>query len=200
MTLRVVVALGAALLVAGCSSPLTTREKGALAGGAIGAGTGAIVGSQVGHAGTGALIGAGVGAVTGAVIGDAIQGAEQKQAAQAPPPPPAVAAAPPPPVVATPPPVVVAPPPPVVVSGPPRLFWVPEWGVYVLEGYDIVHYNGAYYYFHGGRWWVSQSYTGPWVVVTSVPPALVKLPPGRFHAYVKGRGFCPPGQAKKGNC
>ncbi len=45
MTLRVVVALGAALLVAGCSSPLTTREKGALAGGAIGAGTGAIVGS-----------------------------------------------------------------------------------------------------------------------------------------------------------
>lgn len=197
MILRVLVTIATVLTTAACSSPLTTREKGALAGGAIGAGTGAIIGSQVGHTGTGALIGAGVGAVSGAVIGDAIQGAEQKRAAQAPPPPPAVAAAPP---AAVPPPVVVAPPPPVVVSGPPRLVWVPEWGLYVMEGHDIVHYNGAYYYFHGGRWWVSQSYAGPWVVVTTVPPAIAKLPPGHFHAHVKGRGFCPPGHAKKGNC
>jgi hypothetical protein len=182
----------AALVAMGCSGPLTTREKGALAGGAIGAGSGAIIGSQVGHAGTGALIGAGIGAVSGAVIGDAIQGAEQKQAAQAAPPP---ASAPPAQHVA------VAAPPAIVAPSPPRLFWVPEWNMYVVEGHDIVQYNGAYYYLHGGRWWVSRSYAGPWAVVTSVPPAVAKLPPGQFHAHVpKGAKFCPPGQAKKGRC
>jgi len=94
-----------ALLVAtsGCSGPLTTREKGALAGGAIGAGAGAAIGSTSGHTGTGALVGAGVGAISGALIGDAIQGAEQHRAAQSPPPPPPhVVVAPPPPVVAAP--------------------------------------------------------------------------------------------------
>jgi hypothetical protein len=193
MIQRVVIAIGAVCFAAACSSPLTTREKGALAGGAIGAGTGALIGSQVGHTGAGALIGAGVGAVSGAVIGDAIQGAEQKKAAAAPPAPAA------PPVAVAAPPAVVAPP-PVVVSGPPRLLWVPEWGVYVMEGHDIVHYNGAYYYFYDGRWWVSQSYAGPWAIITTVPPVIAKLPPGHLQAHVKGRGFCPPGQAAKGRC
>lgn len=100
---RIVMVLGLAVAVAGCASPLTTREKGALAGGAIGAGSGALIGSASGgKAGTGALIGAGVGALSGALIGDAIQGAEQKQATATAPPPPS---APPPPA-----PVVVVPP------------------------------------------------------------------------------------------
>ena len=42
------------VVAAGCSSPLTTREKGGLIGGAAGAGTGAIIGSTVGHAAVGA--------------------------------------------------------------------------------------------------------------------------------------------------
>lgn len=183
-----VAALGVAL--AACSTPLTTREKGALAGGAIGAGAGAIVGSQVGHTGTGALIGAGVGAVSGAVIGDAIQRAEQREAAAspptAPPPPPPVAVAPPPP----PPPPVAAVPPPVVVQAP-TYIWVPQWGVYVLEGHDIVYDGRAYYYFYGGQWYIAQTYTGPWAPVTP-PPAFAKLPRGHFHKHL------PPGLAKKG--
>ncbi len=42
-------ALVAAMLAVGCSGqPLSTREKSVLAGGAIGAGTGAIIGAAVG--------------------------------------------------------------------------------------------------------------------------------------------------------
>ena len=185
---RIIVVVGLALAVVGCSTPLTTREKGALAGGAIGAGAGAAIGSQTGHAGTGALIGAGLGAVSGALIGDAIQGAEQKQAAQVPPSPP-----PPPAVVMTPlpPQVAIAVPPPVVAPAP-RLIWVPAWGVYVLEGHDIVYYQGVYYYYYGSQWYVAQSHAGPWAIVGTPPPTLAKLPPGQFHKHY------PPALLKKG--
>jgi hypothetical protein len=62
-------ALAAALLLAGCSSqPLSTREKGTIAGGAIGLGTGALVGAAVGAPGAGAAIGGVVGAGTGYAI------------------------------------------------------------------------------------------------------------------------------------
>jgi hypothetical protein len=66
----------------GCSS-MNNTESGALGGGAIGAGTGALLGSMTGHAGAGAAIGAGVGAVTGGLIGHSEDRAEarQKQAA-----------------------------------------------------------------------------------------------------------------------
>lgn len=74
--------LAAALFLAGCASDLTTREKGTLGGAALGAGTGAIIGSATGHSGTGALIGAGLGALTGAIVGDALQAREQPQPSQ----------------------------------------------------------------------------------------------------------------------
>jgi hypothetical protein len=64
--------------------------------------------------------------------------------------------------------------------------------MYVLEGYDIVYYDEAYYYYYGGRWYVSQSYVGPWAVVASAPRAFAKLPPGQFNRSL------PPGLAKKG--
>ncbi|MBI2457804.1 MAG: glycine zipper 2TM domain-containing protein [candidate division NC10 bacterium] len=178
---QIVIVLAVALAVAGCATPLTTREKGALTGGAIGAGAGAAIGSTTGHAGTGALIGAGVGAVSGALIGDAMQANEQRQAAPAPP-----AAAPP----AAPQVAIVAPPPVVVPS--PQLIWVPQWGVYVLEGHDIVYHGSQYYYLYGGRWYVSRAYTGPWAIVSAPPPMLAKLPPGQFHRQL------PPGLQKNG--
>jgi len=60
---------GTLLLTAvGCSEPLTTREKGALLGGAGGAGIGALAGG-----GKGAAIGGAAGALGGAVVGDQIQ-------------------------------------------------------------------------------------------------------------------------------
>ena|SRR5215469_9995522 len=61
-------------LIAGtCNAQgLTTTEEGVIGGAAVGAGTGAIVGAGVHHAGKGALIGAGIGAVTGGVVGHAV--------------------------------------------------------------------------------------------------------------------------------
>ncbi len=72
-----------ALLLAAVAVGCTTTQKGGLLGGGIGAGTGAIIGHQSGHAGEGALIGAGLGAVTGAIVGHEIDKSKQQ-----PPPPP----------------------------------------------------------------------------------------------------------------
>lgn len=70
-------------LLGGCAAPLTTREKGVLAGGALGAGAGAIIGNQVGHhSGKGALIGGALGALGGGLVGDQLEGQNQRQSAQ----------------------------------------------------------------------------------------------------------------------
>jgi outer membrane protein with glycine zipper len=78
--------LGAALLpavlVCGCSN-LNNTENGALAGGGIGAATGALIGQATGHTAGGALIGAGVGALTGGLVGNAVDNSEKKAAAAA---------------------------------------------------------------------------------------------------------------------
>jgi outer membrane protein OmpA-like peptidoglycan-associated protein len=66
----------------GCSRPLTTREKGAGIGALGGAAAGGIIGSAVGRPGTGAAVGGALGLGTGALIGDQLQGQEQRQAEQ----------------------------------------------------------------------------------------------------------------------
>src|ERR1700756_5090577 len=69
-----------ALALAGCSgAPLSTREKGTLLGGGVGAGTGAIIGAAVGHPGAGAAIGGALGAGPGYVVGNALQNNEIAQ-------------------------------------------------------------------------------------------------------------------------
>ncbi|MGH7966084.1 MAG: glycine zipper domain-containing protein [Candidatus Binatia bacterium] len=70
---------GALLLTAGCSEPLSTREKGTLIGGVGGAGAGALIGSAVGSPGAGAAIGGALGAGGGALVGDQLQGQERDQ-------------------------------------------------------------------------------------------------------------------------
>jgi outer membrane protein OmpA-like peptidoglycan-associated protein len=65
------------ILLAGCSQPLTTREKGALAGGGLGAATGAIIGAATGSPGAGAAIGGALGAVGGGLVGDQLQQREE---------------------------------------------------------------------------------------------------------------------------
>ena len=67
-------------LMAGCET--TPVQEGALVGGALGAGAGAIIGNQSHHAGQGALIGAGAGALTGAIVGDQVDRAHRKGVAE----------------------------------------------------------------------------------------------------------------------
>jgi len=58
------------LIMSGCNT--TPVQDGLIAGGAVGAGLGAIAGSTMGKTGEGALVGAAAGAITGALIGDHI--------------------------------------------------------------------------------------------------------------------------------
>ena len=82
---RILISGGAAFvllaMIAGSSraQSLTTTEEGVIGGAALGAGTGAIVGAGVHHAGKGALIGAGLGAVTGGVVGHELQNQQTVQ-------------------------------------------------------------------------------------------------------------------------
>lgn len=201
---RILMVLGLAILVAGCATPLTTREQGALAGGAIGAGAGAAIGSTTGHTGTGALIGAGVGALSGALIGDAMQANEQRQAAAPPAVPPA--AAPPPPAS-----VVVAPPPPqnltvgINIGSPPQFAVVPGTPVYYAPSvpYNYFFYGGQYYLFHNEVWFSAAYYNGPWTVIALervpqpilvVPVNYYRVPPGHW----KTRSGPPPWAPAKG--
>lgn len=69
--------LAVGVLLASCSQPLSTREKGALAGGGLGAATGAIIGAATGNPGAGAAIGGALGAVGGGLVGDQLQQREE---------------------------------------------------------------------------------------------------------------------------
>ena len=65
------------MFLAGCSQPLSTREKGTLVGTGLGAATGAIIGAAVGNPAAGAAIGGAVGAAGGALVGNQLQKREQ---------------------------------------------------------------------------------------------------------------------------
>ena len=73
-----------AVLLSGCESMGTAAQskttQGAVLGGLLGAGTGAIIGNQTDHAGAGTAIGAGLGALGGAMVGHAME--ENSQQAQ----------------------------------------------------------------------------------------------------------------------
>jgi uncharacterized protein YcfJ len=65
-------AIAATLLLSACSdTPPSTPAKGALIGGAVGAGGGALVGHELGNTAAGAAVGGVAGAATGAVVGHA---------------------------------------------------------------------------------------------------------------------------------
>jgi outer membrane protein OmpA-like peptidoglycan-associated protein len=70
------------LLLAACSQPLSTREKGAVGGGLLGAATGAIIGAATGSPAKGAAIGAGLGALGGGLAGHQLQKQEAATAEQ----------------------------------------------------------------------------------------------------------------------
>jgi hypothetical protein len=66
------------------------------------------------------------------------------------------------------------------------MVWVPKWGVHVIEGYDIVYYEQAYYFYVERHWYIARSPAGPWALVPAPPPAVAALPPGAFHLYLSG--------------
>lgn len=72
----------ATLGLGGCEGMQTAAQskttQGAVLGGLVGAGTGAIIGNQSDHAGAGTAIGAAVGALSGGLIGSALEAQEQK--------------------------------------------------------------------------------------------------------------------------
>jgi len=74
--------LALAVIISGCSQPLSTREKSTLVGGGLGAATGAIIGAAVGAPGAGAAIGGALGAGTGALVGDQLQKRDVQEAEQ----------------------------------------------------------------------------------------------------------------------
>lgn len=71
-----------ALALAGCESMGTAAQskttQGAVLGGLLGAGTGAIIGNQEGRSGAGTAIGAGLGALGGAMVGHALEEQDKK--------------------------------------------------------------------------------------------------------------------------
>ncbi len=75
-----------ALLAAACQTPEGQTDRtatGALAGGAIGAGTGAIIGNYAGHnTAGGAAIGGAIGALTGGIIGNSIDQSQRERVQQ----------------------------------------------------------------------------------------------------------------------
>jgi hypothetical protein len=52
-----------------------------------------------------------------------------------------------------------------ISPGAPRLIWVPEWRVYLREGYDSVAYDDFYYLYARGGWYVGETDRGPWRAV-----------------------------------
>ena len=74
-----------AVVLTGCVTPSGEPDRtgtGALAGGAIGATSGALIGSGRGHAGEGALIGGAIGAITGGLIGHSMDQEQQERLRQ----------------------------------------------------------------------------------------------------------------------
>lgn len=88
---------------------------------------------------------------------------------------------------------VPVPPPPVVVAAPPQVVIVPGSPVYYAPAADfnLFVYQGRYYRFHEGHWFIATAHGGPWtfVVRNRVPQPVLAVPTGYYRI--------PPGHAKK---
>jgi hypothetical protein len=109
-------------------------------------------------------------------------------------------------------------PPPVIFAAPPRVVLVPQTPVYYAPdtSYNVFFYEGRYYSYHNGAWFLANGHGGPWALVPieavprpviGVPVRYYKIPPGQLkkmeRAEHRERGEwrdCPPGHAKHGRC
>lgn len=76
--------------------------------------------------------------------------------------------------------------PPLVFAGPPDVVVVPSGTSYVYMVPDMIgiyFYHGYWYRFHGGRWFRSTIYSGPWAYfeASRVPRVIVNVPPDYFR-------------------
>ena len=69
-------------------------------------------------------------------------------------------------------------PPPFHITGQPKLFPIPGRYVYVVSDIDvdIFFYHGKWYRPYKKRWFISESYNGPWDRIRDVPVSLQDLP------------------------
>jgi outer membrane protein OmpA-like peptidoglycan-associated protein len=74
---RITLPFATLILLASCSQPLTTREKGTLAGGGLGAAAGAAIGGATGSPVAGTAIGGALGALGGGLVGGQLQQQEE---------------------------------------------------------------------------------------------------------------------------
>jgi hypothetical protein len=113
-------------------------------------------------------------------------------------------------------------PPPVIFAEPPRVVVVPQTPVYYAPDttYNVFLFEGRYYSFYNGGWFVAVSHRGPWTFVPvervprpvlAVPARYYRMPPhhakrhggDRDEDHDRGEGHgkgCPPGLAKQGRC
>jgi Glycine zipper len=77
---KVGAALAALLMIGGCDQQFSTTQKATGVGTVLGAGSGALIGSAVGHPVVGTLVGAGVGGAGGYMVGRGLQSNEDAQA------------------------------------------------------------------------------------------------------------------------
>jgi hypothetical protein len=91
-------------------------------------------------------------------------------------------------------------PPPYMIPAPPPVVVIPGTYVYAIPDVEveILFYHGYWYRPYEGRWHRARSYNGPWVycVPSSVPRALMELPPGHYRV-PPGYHHIPYGQVKK---
>src|SRR5262249_58204952 len=104
-------------------------------------------------------------------------------------------------------------PPPVVFATPPHVVVVPDTRVYYAPevGINLFVYQGRYYSFHDGGWFLASTHQGPWVAlplarvprpVLAVPVQYYRIPPehGRTiedQDHGRGQRAGPPGPAKQ---
>lgn len=77
--MRRIICLIVSIITVSFTGCATHEGTGAAIGGALGAGTGTLIGAASGHAGAGALIGGGIGALGGALVGREEDKAERRE-------------------------------------------------------------------------------------------------------------------------
>ncbi|MCK9419122.1 MAG: hypothetical protein M0R70_07070 [Nitrospirae bacterium] len=90
--------------------------------------------------------------------------------------------------------------PPLIIPAPPPVFLIPGTYTYFAPEVevDLFFYGGYWYRPHGGGWYSSSHYGGPWGFIESnrVPGVLINLPSG-YRNVPPGHERIPYGQLKK---